>query len=496
MRRFLQPYILTLVIVVPLIALIGCSKGDNEGSDIPITTRSSEARSYFLEGRAAYDLSRSDDASILFDKAIAADSTFALACFYRARTATSPSDWKRYTDLSERFAAAASRGERLLIALLKAESQNDLPEQLSLARRLTVQFPGSPRALTEYAAVLAASQKTYQARTLLESALELNGLFAPALRALASSYLFDDPRDAREAEAFARKYVNNYPEEADPHILLGDIYRAGMQLEEARGEYTRAMIVKKNSYIAYVKRGHALTFIGLYSDARNDFARAVELGVGPAKSRAANYRTFTWIYAGQLPQAIIENQALLKSLPLLGFDENYDFQPYMNTWLNQFLMCVAVQNFNEAEQALAEYARFARAIAEQINAPNYTRITESEIALLEGRLSLARGEIIAATGYADRSTDKLRTIRSARKKENTELLRARISLQKAEYAKALEHLDEANPDFIQVKFYRALAFEGLGRSAEAQELYREVENWDFNDIEYALIRDEAISRIR
>ncbi len=496
MKRLTHVQAITLVCLFSSLLWSGCGGGENVDSDIPITTLSSEARSFFLDGRSAFDLGRFDDASVLFDKAIAADTTFALACFYRARTSVTPADWKFYADLAEHFAPTASEGEQILIALLKAETQNDLPEQLSLTRKLKIRFPESPRVLYEYAVVLNASKKTYESRALLEAAIDLNGLFAPALRGLASSYLFDEPQDPHEAETYARRYVHLYPGEADPHILLGDVYRAEMLLEEARGEYTRAMIVKKNSYMAYVKRGHALTFIGLYRDARKDFARATELGMGPAKSRAANYRTFTWIYAGRLAEALNENQALIKSLPLLGFDEKIDFQPFMDSWLNRFLMSIEMGREAEAEEALEKYQHFARAIARQINSPNFTQTTESEISLLKGRLSLMKGDLIAASGYTDRSIDYLRNIRSARKRENTELLRGQISLQKQEFAKALEHLDEANQDQIQVKYFRALAFDGLGREAEAQKLYREVANWHFNDIVYALVREKAVARIR
>jgi tetratricopeptide (TPR) repeat protein len=475
--------------------LSGCGASDGEGSDIAITTSSAEARTFFLHGREAFDVGRTDDASLLFDRAIAQDTNFALAYFYRARTATSSAAWKFNADLAQKFAHSASEGERLLIDMLHADARGDLPELLLLARRLKDRFPESPRALFEYAVTLAADKKTYDERNLLEEAIDLNGLFAPALRALAISYLFEDPRDLHEAETYARRYVDRYPEEADAHVLLGDVFRAGMQLEEARGEYTRAMMVNKDSYIAYIKRGHALTFIGLYNDARKDFARATELGIGPVKSLAANYRTLTWIYAGKLDEAFHENETVLNSLPLLGFDESIDFNPYADTWRNRLLMSMELGDFPESERALTQYAKFARAIAQQIHTPNFSETTESEIALLKGRLALKRGDFIAAVGHADRSIDFLRNIRSARKRENTELLLGQIAVQQNEFALALDHLDEANPDLIQVKFYRGLALEALGRDAEAQELFHEVANWDFNDVDYALIRDKALARI-
>lgn len=490
----LRVHALVLVLVLVLV-LSGCGSTSPEDTDIPVTTDESDARAFFLQGRDAYDVERREDASALFDKAIAADTTFALAYLYRAMVAETPEEVRHFTTLASRHSSSASEGEQLLIAMQSAVVQGDLAARNSVARLLRQRFPRGPRALYVCAMVEAENKNPYEERSLLEAALDLNGLFAPALRAIVNSYLFEDPRDEREAERHAQRYVQFYPEEADAHILLGDVYRAGMRLEEARGEYTRATVLARDSYLAYIKRGHALTFIGLYADARKDYARATELGVGAGKAVAANYRTFTWLYAQDLATAIEENAAVLHTLPLLGFDEASDFQPYYNTWYYRFRMCMEAGKFDEAEKALAACARFARALAKQAENQNFFRTTESEIALLEGQLALARGEIVAARGHTDRSVDFLRPIRSARKWENTELLKGQIELAENRPGAALDHLNEANQDLIQVRYYRAVALDALGRRSEAQHLFRDVANWHFNDVEYAIIRHKASARV-
>ena len=494
MRRLPAVPVFLLLLSSSLLLLEGCGASDSDDIDIPITTQSKDARTQFLKGRDALDLERTDDARLLFDQSIASDTTFALAYLYRAICAATPGDQKYYTDLAKRYAEGSSDGEQLLIELQDASMQADLNRREVLARRLKARYPRSPRALYEYALVQSAKQDVYAERTALEAAIDINGLFAPALRAIAMSYMFENPRDLREAERYARRYVNLYPDQANAHIVLGDVYRADMQLENARGEYTQATIVDRDSYVAYLKRGHALTFTGLYDDARRDYARATELGIGPSKAQSANYRTFTWIYAGALEQAIDENEAVLHTLPLLGLEESQDFQPYLNTWRYRLLMCSEAGRFGDAENALGRCAFFARAIAAQVGSQNYTRTTESEIALMAGRLALARGNLIAARGHADRALDFLRPVRSARKRENTELLLGRIELALDNPARALDHLLEADQDLIQVKYYRALALDRIGRNNEALELFREVAHWDFNNIEYAFIRDRAIER--
>lgn len=481
------------VYVLPLL-LAGCGPSTPDDIDIAITTGSGDARTHFLRGRDAFDLERREEARGAFDQAIAADTAFALAYLYRSQCSDVPGEQKYYADLASRHVNHVTDGERLLIELRAASLAGDLSRRTLLARTLKERYPRSPRALYIFAQVQAEMQDVYEERAALESALDINGRFAPALRAIATSYMFENPRDMREAERYARRYVNLYPDQADAHIVLGDVYRADRQLENARGEYTQATIVDRDNFIAYIKRGHALTFTELYDDARRDYARATELGIGAAKEQSANYRTLTWLYAGDPARAIEENEAVLQALPLLGLDPEKDFQPYYNTWFNRFLMCLGAERYAEAEEALGKCAEFARRIASQVDSKPYTRTMEAEIALLEGRLALARGEFIAARGHADRAIDFLRPVRSARKREGAELLLGRLQLALGNPARALDHLLEANQDLIQVVFYRALALEGIGRSEEARELFHEVAHWDFSDIEYALIRNRARER--
>lgn len=495
MRQHLSLHALLLMTICAALLPGGCGESASYETDIPITTEVHQARVLFLQGREALDLGRNDEARDVFDRAIAADSTFALAFLYRGLVTETPDEQRVYFDEAERHASTASLGERLLIGLHHAGMQNDLPRRGSFARRLREAYPQGSRALYEAAVVAADEQRTYVARELLETSIDHNGLFAPALRAMAHSYLFDDPTDAREAERYASRYVTLFPEAADAHILLGDVYRAQNQYEDARGEYTRAAMLDRDSYMAYTKRGHALTFIGLYDDARKDYARATELGHGAAKARAANYRTLTWIHEGDIPTAITENEAVLHTLPLLGLDEQTDLTAYHSLWESRFRMCLEAGRFADAATALAQCARLARTLAEKVDEPSYQRVSESEIALMEADLALARGEIIAARGHVDRAVDFLRPIRSARKWEHTELLRARIALAEQQPARALEHLSEANHELIQVKYYRALALASIGRTEEARRMFEDVVSWDFNDIEFALIRGKATARL-
>ena len=52
--------------------------------EIPVTTSSEDARTYFLQARDALEMTRSTDAEALLDQAIEQDPKFALAYLYKA----------------------------------------------------------------------------------------------------------------------------------------------------------------------------------------------------------------------------------------------------------------------------------------------------------------------------------------------------------------------------------------------------------------------------
>jgi hypothetical protein len=58
----------------------------------------------------------------------------------------------------------------------------------------------------------------------------------------------------------------------------------------------------------------------------------------------------------------------------------------------------------------------------------------------------------------------------------------------------MEAYKQANLNNIYVKYQMALALDGAGNQAEAKKLFREVSQWNFNSVTFALVRKEAIQR--
>ena len=70
---------------------------------VPVTTASADARNHFLQGQRELDLARNFEALDHFKRAVAADSTFAIAFLNVANTGNSLDEFK--TNLARIFAA-------------------------------------------------------------------------------------------------------------------------------------------------------------------------------------------------------------------------------------------------------------------------------------------------------------------------------------------------------------------------------------------------------
>ena len=479
---------------VALILVGGCGQQADHGA-IPITTGSDEAREYFIEGREALEMGRSDDARDAFDRAIEGDETFALAYLYRARLATTAQEWKKFTDLAQEHKAGSSEGEQMLIDMIPLYVASDDEAVLAQAKKLAAAYPESPRAALEVVYAMGGLNMTAESRSQLESLIADHPSFAPAYRALANSYVFEMPNDYGLAEKHARKFVELAPREATGHILLGDVYRAQVQLEKALASYTEAVKVDPEHSVAYAKKGHADTFLGNFDMARADFEEAIEHAEGTGKMSGANYGIYTYVYAGDLPAALNASAAVMQNIPRLIADEEAQQQALMMCYEDRCKIAAAHGDFDIAREALAEYAKLSRSIADEMNMPEIVAYTEANLAELEGWLAAWQGDYDAAMAHADAAAEHLAVSKSPRRLEGVHLLKGYVALQQGDPDTALEHLEQSNSDWITVTFYTAQAEAARGNTEEAMGLYREVADWNFNSLDYALIRNKALTML-
>ena len=455
----------------------------------PITTSSPEARNHFLEGQRELDLGRFIDANTHFKAAVAADPNFAFAYVNVANTANSLDEFKTNLALAEQHAAGASEAERLQIQMVRKGYDNDLQGQLALGQQLVKKYPDSPRAWLALAGAQIALNKNADARASITKALAIAPKMYAAHATIGNDYIFGEPRDFTKALAHMQDAEALAPDESGAHLLVGDAHRAQRNLQKARDEYARGHELDPTSGVLLVKRGHADTFLGNYVAARADYDSAMAVGRANEKAAYAPFRAFVSVYAGDPAAAITELNDLVASVDGMGVPD-----PKANkvaALTSVVVIATHTKNLAAAEQALKQLEPLLMQQADEGANPAFKRGQEAQIAYFEGWTAARRGDYMAAQKQADRINELLAPDANPRKLEPMHQLEGFIALYQSKYADAAAHFRQGNLLDQYIKYQLAVATEGAGDAAQAKKLFREIADYNFNTLGFAVVRKDA-----
>ncbi len=497
MFRFSEPSFrgnipILLLLLLPMVALAQTA----DKGEIPITCASDEARATFIKARDALDMGRTLDAKALLEKAIEQDPNFACAYLFQASSANSATEFRSNMDKAMANKGKASPGEQILIDINMTFLDNNAEKRFELAKKLAADYPASQRAWLTLAGQHQGRKEYTKARDLMYAAMQINPDFPLPHRDLGFSYLFDEPKEFSLAEKHMKKFVELRPNEASSHIGLGDVYRAQSNLEEARDAYTKATKVDPKSYVGFSKKGHADTFLGNYEEARADYQQAQELAKDNSKATWANFGTYTYLYAGDVKSALDANEKLVKNIEKIGIPQDQLAVAKANIYFNRARMAMHHGMHEIAEEAVKNYAVHQRQVAQNTKSTDFERTQNANIAFWEGMLAAYKGDFESANSKAEENRKLLEPAQNPRKLEGYHRLMGKINLMQKNHQMAIEHYQQANVNGVQVKHELALAHEGAGNNQEAQKLFKEVAEWNFNGVGYALIRNVAIAKTK
>src|SRR5712664_3145924 len=368
---------------------------------IPVTTASADARNHFLQGQRELDLARNFEALEHFKRAVAADSTFAIAYLNVANTGNSFDEFKTNLARAERLAAGASDAEQLQIEIARKGLENDASGQLETAQQLVAKYPQSPRAYLTLGNIQtglnrnADARGSYEkalalapyadARGSYEKALALAPRFAAAHVAIGVSYLFGEPRDFNQALQHFQAAEALAPNEPAMHDNLGDAQRALNNLPQARAEYTRGHQLNPRDAGMLQQRGHVNSFSGDYDAARADYDSAMAVGRGNERGFFAPFRAYVSAYAGDARGAIVELNQLVAQADGMGIPDPVTVK--INALSNVALIAIDRRDFPAADAALKQRTPLMMRQADQVSSAGFRRAQEQGVAYFKAWLA-------------------------------------------------------------------------------------------------------------
>jgi len=463
--------------------------------EIPITTSNADARLAFEAGQAAADRGDGAQANALFRTAVAADPNFTYAWWNLSNVTFSTEEFNAALKGAEQGAAQVSDGERMLVEFNKLFLQNNFNAQLDLAKKLVEKYPNSPRAYMVLQGAHAALNQFAEQRAVLEKVIAMAPGFSPASFTLGGSYLFNQPTDFARSEKYYRMAVDASPGSDMYYWSLGDVARGSNKLEDARRYYKLALQLDPHDSTAPVKLGHVDSFLGNFDDARKDYDAGMKAAGGATAAFLGPFKAFTWVYQGEPKQALQALDALVVSIDSSGAGPDQRNNAKVAALTNSAQIALHYGLYDDAERVLGQRAALARENASTVGTQAFTNIQESQIAFWDAQLAAYRGDYKKAAELAKQNADLVAGENNTRKMEPVHEVLGLIELRKKSYKKAIVELKLADQTQLHNKYLLAQALEGAGQKDEAAKLYKEVSVNNFNTIDFALLRAEALKKV-
>ena len=463
---------------------------------LPLSTHSDDARAHFKAGLNAFDMFRFDEANVHFEKAVAADSSFALAYLYTANSGSSTEEFTTNLSKAVALSGSASPAEQMLIMIVHNGFVNNVEGQLSLGLQLVELYPKSPRGWLALGAVQTNLNNADASRESLTRAISLEPKMATAYMQLGNNFLFLEPRGLYQAEEHFRSAIELAPNEPNPYDLLGDAYRAHGNLQEAYDAYTAAAERAPRQGLPLQQRAHVNSFLGNFDEARSDYTRSMELEMDRGNNSAAFfevYRAYVNLHAGDPKAAVAELQDIVARAQDMELEGTDDIQ--INALTSLAAVAMHENDFTTASNALEQRAMLMRAQSGVSGVEEFIRGQEAAITYSAGILEARRGNASLAKAKADEFAMLVQPDPNPRKMERMHQILGISDYFQGNYSAAAQHLSQGDPGNVYMKYYRALALENSDKADEARTLLAEIAHWNFNDVGFALVRNDVLERV-
>jgi tetratricopeptide (TPR) repeat protein len=461
-------------------------------NEIPATTSSQEALEAFNKGLYFLDVGKGLEARTEFSKAVEKDPTFSHGYFYLSLSSLSPEEFKESIDKGMQNIQGKSEGEKILLEINRTFIDNDAAKRLELSKKLVALYPQAPRAWLRLGFTEGSINHHQEARKAFAKALQLDPKLIGNPFALTFSYLFNEPKDFNQAKHYIEEAIKLQPNEAKCYETLGDVLRARNELEKARDAYTKAVQMDPTLDVATLKKGHIDSFLGRFDEARADYDKGIAATQNVNKIGYGNFRAFTYLHADQPKTALQELQKLVDSADTLGLPQDQADAAKLATLNNQMTIALHSNLLEDAQRILDQIRNITIDNIKRVADKDFERQQNANLLLLEGQIAARKGDYKAAQDKAEENRRLIENDSSPRKLEGYYGLLATIERLQGHHAKAVELYKKADLTILYVKYQYGLALDAAGNKQEARKILREVAGFNFNTVDFALVRKDAM----
>ncbi|HEX8836533.1 MAG TPA: tetratricopeptide repeat protein [Candidatus Acidoferrum sp.] len=197
----------------------------------------------------------------------------------------------------------AAPDEQLLVRWMTSIQDHNLLPAIASMNDLLKRFPRDKHVLYVTGEWLFLQQDNDRARTLLETALQVDPNFPAALNRLGYLYLDSSHPDPAKAAASLKRYAEVEPTSPNPQDSLGEVLRLAGEDQGSLEHYHAALRIDPAYLSSQYGLGNTLTLMGDFAKARQEYDRAIPLAQNPMDQLYVKYlKTYVYFWEGK-PEA-------------------------------------------------------------------------------------------------------------------------------------------------------------------------------------------------
>ncbi|HKP47436.1 MAG TPA: tetratricopeptide repeat protein [Pyrinomonadaceae bacterium] len=431
-----------------------------EEDKIPVTSSSEEAKKEYLMGRDLAEKLLIQDSIQHYDKAIALDSSFALAELNRATSSPTAREFFEHLKKAVALSDKASAGERLLILAAEAGANGNVTKQKEYLDQLVAQYPNDERAQFNLGGYYFGQQDYVNAIEHYRKATELNPNYSTAFNIL--GYAYRQNENYRDSEQAFKKYIQLIPKDPNPYDSYAELLLKMGRFDESVVQYRKALDVEPNFINSHFGIAAALMYQGKTAPAIAELDKIMGKARSDGERRTAMFgKTVVYVDAGQMDKALaeVDNQYALgqktNDVPAMAGD----LQLKGNILLEM----------GRYDEAMDSYARALKmtedsSLSDQIkaNTRRFDHYNRTRVALGKKDVATAKAESQEFWKLAEASNNPIQMMLAHE-------LAGSIALAEKDYNKAVSELEQSNLQNPQNLYRLGQAYAGKGDRAKARD---------------------------
>lgn len=331
-----------------------------------------------------------------------------------------------------------------------------------------------------------------EARQIADKAVELAKNASEGERLYIEAVLLARSQETDKAIAIFEDLAKQFPDERMVFMMLGQVYTNKGNVQQAKSAFERAIQLDGSTPRAYAFLGNIELLRDEYTRARGLFNQALDHKAAGTIPFGAHYGiAFSYLYEGKVDNA-------LKTLYALR--DEYEKTPGMQNLPSVFV-------WNSIGRLLLESGRpeeSIKAYEKGYETVPGSQLSEQDKKLWLGRLHHGRGRALAKMGKHDSAWKEVELIKKMiddAGEQGQQFMPAYhyaagyLKLEAGDYAKAIEHLKQADQTDPFQKLLLARAYEKSGDRGNAKKIYQEIVASTQVTIERALAYGEAKKKL-